>query len=94
MRLASASLTGITMACVQVKRLTDAQALADIATVLKPLAADERQESLNHAASAYARPIETDVWHAPAAALLERAGADLDEARRLRDGRGHGWLQR
>lgn len=92
-RLASAAITGIAMACAQVHRLTDDEALSEIAAVIAKLPKADRQAALDLAASGYVEPGPGDYFFPSVAALLERAGANLDEARRLRAARGHGWAQ-
>jgi hypothetical protein len=87
-KLASAAISGIALACVQIRRLTEDQALAEIRVELAAIPADRRQEALDEAASLYVRPGPLDHFYPSAAALIERAGASLDSARRLRDSRG------
>lgn len=68
--------------------MTEAEALAEMRDELAKIPADRRQQALDEAASLYVRPGPNDVFYPQLAALIERAGADLETARRLRDARG------
>jgi len=81
-RVGSGRLTGLTAAHVQVRRLTREQALAEIARVLAEFPTARGAEILADAAAAH---VDGD-RHQDAAAteLLAAAGADLEQARRIR----------
>jgi hypothetical protein len=92
-RVASARLTSIAAACVQVHRLDHDQALAEIAEVLAEYTPDVRAAILANATSIH---VDGHRRHDRATTdLFVAAGADLDEARRIRikrHARGH-WRQ-
>lgn len=87
-QLAAARINGTAMSCVQVGRLTEAEALAEIAGIVAALPREDRQRALDQAAAPYMRPAVTDVWHASVARLLDLAGADLVRALRIYDAAG------
>lgn len=91
-RIAAAQLSGLALACVQVRRLSDDEALAEMADVVAGLPAGRRQTALDQAAASYVDPGPTDAFHAAAAGLLQRAGADLDQALALRRERGQSFV--
>lgn len=68
--------------------MDEIQALVQIGEELARLPKDRRQVALDQAASLYVRPGAGDVLYPQLAALLERAGANLDSAGVLKDGRG------
>jgi hypothetical protein len=80
-RIASAQITGLTAAHVQVKRLTRDETLAEIADVLAPFPKADRAAILADAAASY---INDRYYGQASADLMTAAGADLNEARRIR----------
>jgi hypothetical protein len=88
-RVLAAQLTGVAAGYAHVRRLTADEALAELATELtnakvKPGSGAAR-ETLTAAAAHYVidgEPALQECWYADALALLVRAGADEDAARR------------
>jgi len=81
LRVAAAQINGIAAGAVQVKRVTEEEALAEIAAVLDKLPKADRQRALDLAIVAYVRPGSgrPEVWYRAAATFLERAGARRPE---------------
>lgn len=94
MRVAAAGMSGAAAAVAQTRRMTEDEALAEISALLAGLPADRRQRALDEAASMYVGSTEpgADRWHPVALALLQRAGADVAQARELRAARRGGGL--
>jgi len=92
--VAAAGLSGLALACVQVRRLTEDQALAEMAQILAELPRERRQEALDRAAAGYLDPGPLAPFHDLAAALLARAGANLDHARQLQTRTGQSFVMR
>jgi hypothetical protein len=91
-RVVAAQLGGTAERCVIGGGLTDDQALVEFGTDLGPLSPAQRQAALDYATARYVEA-GTDVA-AAIAALLERAGADLERARAIHDERGSGFVIR
>jgi hypothetical protein len=73
-RVAAAQVSGVAAAYAHVRRISEGEALAEIAAILDRLPADRRQKALDQAASVYAAPGQSDLWYPAASRLLERAG--------------------
>jgi hypothetical protein len=84
-RVAAAQVIGTADAFAQLRRLSEAEALAEIADI-----AGGRQEVLDLAAARYCVPDPGPEgwWYAEAARLLRLAGADLERAAAIQAGQG------
>jgi len=85
--VAAAGLGGCAERCVIGGRDPEEAVLAEMAKILASLPKDSRALALAEAATGYVVDDPTRPSNAGCAALLERAGADLDWARRIREER-------
>ena len=90
--MVAAQISGTAERCIIGAGMTEDQALVEFGTDLAPLSPAQRQAALDYATARYVEA-GTDVA-ATIAALLARAGADLDRARAIHCERGSGFVVR
>jgi hypothetical protein len=87
-RIAVAKIDGTLQRCVVASSITEDESLVAIGAALGPVAELSWPTVLADAAASYVDA--TEPWKQNALQLLVRAGVDLEEARRARDGRPGG----